>query len=105
MQNVEVDVPQGCNLKEANRIIELLCKNEGLSMKMRGTLRSFPGSTHWHFNRRSEKGTLEVTLWPKESKIWFSIHDNRKGTWTDEVVDRLAKAARKAFESKRVKVR
>ena len=105
MRNLEVDIPQGCNLKGADWIIRLLCKKEGLSMKTRGTLKSYPGSTHWHFNRRSEKGTLEVTLWPKESKIWFSIHDNRNGTWTDEVVDRLAVAARKAFESKRVKAR
>jgi hypothetical protein len=97
MRNLQVDIPKGCDPTEADQIIERLCAEEGLTRKIKRTLESRPGYIHWHYKRDSESGTLEVSLWPKESRIWFSVHDNRKGSWTDECADRLVAAARRAL--------
>ncbi len=99
MQSLEVRIPAGYNIERVNRIIELLCAEEGLDRKLKSTLKGYPGSTHWHFKKGNEAGTLEVTLWPSNSKIWFSIHDNRKGSWTKTSSSKLAAATRKALNN------
>jgi hypothetical protein len=56
---------------------------------MKGTLASFPGCTHWHLKRNRERGVLEITLWPAQSRLWLSVQDGRKGAWIDAAVDKL----------------
>ena len=81
----------------AVELIERLCAEEGLERKIRRPLRSWPGSTHWHWRRTSSNGTLEVTLWPEEGRIWLSVHANRVGPWTRETAIRLSQALEKEF--------
>ncbi len=40
---------------------------------LRGILRTYPGSKHWHFQKPGERGTLEATLWPARNQVWFSV--------------------------------
>jgi hypothetical protein len=98
MRNLEVNFPQNCDLEQIDQIIESLCTQQGLTRKIKSTLRSYPGSTHWHYKKGYERGTLEITLWPKESRIWLSIHDNRRGSWTDGSARRLATAISEALK-------
>src|SRR5687768_17700711 len=45
----------------------------GLLVTMKGTLKSYPGCTHWHCKSGNEKGTLEITLWPAQKRAWFKV--------------------------------
>lgn len=70
--------------------IEEICRREGLGASLKTTLREHPGCLHWHWKRGRENGTLEVTHWPQENRVWISVHENRAAPWTDALAERLA---------------
>lgn len=63
-----------------------------LRVTMRGTLKSFPGSTHWHLKSGKASGTLEITYWPAERRAWFSIQAGRAAEWIDGKLEELQRA-------------
>ncbi|HEU5314907.1 MAG TPA: hypothetical protein VFX49_02270 [Chloroflexota bacterium] len=63
-----------------------------LRVALKGTARAHPGSIHWHLKRGRERGTLEVTLWPSQRRLWLSVHDNRGAPWIDEMLPDLKEA-------------
>jgi hypothetical protein len=83
MQEVDFRVPPSAQLTHADLIVESACVLEGLQVGMKGTLASFPGSTHWHFKSSRERGTLEITLFPRDRRIWASIQDGRRAAWIE----------------------
>jgi len=83
MREVEFKIPNSAQLSEADSTIEAICAAEGLQIGMKGTLASFPGSTHWHFKRPGERGTLELTVFPAARRIWASIQDGRRADWIE----------------------
>lgn len=66
--------------------IEACCEALYLTQTLRSTLGKFPGCTHWHYKlgrpQGKAKGTLEITLWPKQHRLWLALHENRKTDWT-----------------------
>ena len=97
LYQIEVRVPRGADLKGGVPLVERLCSEEGLEKKVRTELRTYPGSTHWHYSRKPSSGTLEITMWPEGARIWLSVHENREGPWTRETARRLAKALEKGL--------
>ena len=94
----EVRVPEGFSSwaqleKDAMAIAERL----ELSAGPRQTLRTLPESVHYHFRREKETGTLELTIWPGESRVWLTVHANRAGRWTDPAADEMAHALARAL--------
>ena len=89
MQEVEFQVPGGCDLASAENLIEHVCAALDLQPAMKSTLASYPGSVHWHYKRGKEKGTLELTLAPGSRRIWAQVHINRNGAWIEEVLPRV----------------
>jgi hypothetical protein len=75
--------------------IERLCQSHGLSITMKTTLSKCPGSIHWHLKKGRERGTLEITLWPSKSRLWFSMQDGRKGDWVMPVAQQTKKELEK----------
>jgi hypothetical protein len=53
-------------------------------------LRGYLGATHWHIKRPGARGTLELTYWPAEGRLWFAIHANRRAAWIAPAIDVLA---------------
>lgn len=51
------------------------------------TLKTLPGSLHWHVRKRGENGVLEVTLLPDRKSGSVSVHDNRSAPWIGTVID------------------
>lgn len=90
-------LPPGTDLEEAGRLLERLCAEEGLVRTMETSLKVYPGSRHWHYRRGSERGTLEVTVWPGGGKAWISAHANRAGRWTAGSAERLALAVERVL--------
>jgi hypothetical protein len=89
MVNYEVNVPTGEDLMDAEQIIEACCEKEGLHITLKSTLSKYAGCIHYHYQKGTERGTLEVTIWPRENRIWFSIQAGRTADWIIESVSQL----------------
>ncbi|HLV98591.1 MAG TPA: hypothetical protein VKT82_07940 [Ktedonobacterales bacterium] len=63
--------------------------SSGLKMRMRGTLHTYPGSLHWHFEKPGERGTLEVTLWPARQRLWLSVQAGRRARWIEDALPHI----------------
>jgi hypothetical protein len=61
-------------------------EHNGLTIRLQGTLRTIPGSTHWHLTRGPRSGTLELTYDPQLCLVIVAVHNNRRGTWAGEAV-------------------
>ncbi|MEP6756710.1 MAG: hypothetical protein ABJA67_14485 [Chthonomonadales bacterium] len=72
---VEIELPY----PESVEFVEACFENLELQISMRAELKTFPGSMHWHLKKPRQTGKLEVTLWPRENRLWISYHDNRVG--------------------------
>ncbi|HYA18609.1 MAG TPA: hypothetical protein VEF06_14150 [Bryobacteraceae bacterium] len=96
MQEVEFRIPRDADLRRAEQLIEEACAALNLTPAMKGALASYPGSTHWHYKNGKEKGTLELTLSPRDRRIWAQVQSRRKAPWIDtllrEVQGRIERA-------------
>ncbi|MBX3115562.1 MAG: hypothetical protein KF836_13435 [Fimbriimonadaceae bacterium] len=70
--------------------IEKLVESLGLQMQEMGT-KQYAGGRHWHIRKPIEKGTLELTWWPKERRMWLSWRSNRMGNWIEETAVQIQK--------------
>ena len=61
----------------------------GLLTTMKGTLKGYPGCTHWHCKCGNAKGTLEITLHPATARAWFKVQAGRRADWIDQVIPTL----------------
>ena len=89
MTILKIAVPPHADLAVAEVLVERVCQTEGLTVASKSSLRSFPGSVHWHLKKEGEKGVLELTLWPAKRRLWASVHANRAGGWTDDALGRV----------------
>lgn len=92
MQHIEVRVRAAAGLSAAERLIESLSEAEGLSVTVKGALRTYPTSVHWHFKKGSGRGTLEVTWWKSAGRIWFTVDRGRSAPWIRMSVRRMRTA-------------
>jgi hypothetical protein len=91
----EIEIPlTPLSDRQIERVIDQAIYDSGLSVTMRASLRSYPGSVHWHVKRGSESGTLEITFWPLEHRAWFRVQDGRKAEWIEEGLETLIAALR-----------
>jgi hypothetical protein len=84
MQDLEVKIPISADLSNVEVLVERICRSRGLQTQVKKPAASHRGSTHWHFKKGTEKGTLEVTYWPQERRLWVSVHANRSSGWTSK---------------------
>ena|ERR1044071_5043132 len=61
-----------------------------LTVTSDGALKSLPGSRHWHLKRAKQRGTLEITHWPQEGRLWVCYHSNRAGSWVPDIAQQFA---------------
>jgi hypothetical protein len=71
MEEIEVHVNPAEINEQLVSLIEKAAALYGLQVRMKGTLRIYPGSQHWHLYKPGERGTLEVTLWPAGKECGF----------------------------------
>jgi len=89
LTEVEIPLPPQFYNSQCEQAIENAAAEHGLLATMKNTLKQFPGSTHWHYKRGNERGTLEITLWPLEQRVWISVHANRRADWIDSAIPTL----------------
>jgi hypothetical protein len=92
MKQIEIDVPSTADLTDLDEAIEDAAAAAGLHVTLRGGLTQYPGATHWHFKRGDERGTLEITWWPREMRLWLSVHDNRDAQWIEPAMRMIQQA-------------
>lgn len=87
MLEIELHVPPDAELSE--QVVEAACAAQRLYPTLKGTLKTYPGGIHWHYQKAGQRGTLEITLWPRQRRLWFKVAAGRKGDWNDEAIARL----------------
>jgi hypothetical protein len=81
MQNIEIKLPATMNLSKAEKAIDAALTANGLEIALRGTLKKIPGCIHWHARNPGQSGTLELTLWPRQRRVWITIQSGRDADW------------------------
>lgn len=99
MTEIEFRVPQNFNAQNAERAIEEICEKAGLVLGKKGALASFPGSIHWHYKKKQQSGTLELTLWPAQNRLWAQVQAGRKAPWIFAELPRLRRAIEAALRA------
>ena len=89
MIEVELQIPADAISDSVVKVVEQVCKADGLTQALKGTLASCPGCVHWHFRKDKQKGTLEITWWELENRLWFKVAKGRTGEWIDEMLSKL----------------
>jgi hypothetical protein len=89
MEEIEVQINPAGIEEQLAPLIEGAVVHYGLQIRMRGTLRTYPGFQHWHVHKPGERGTLEVTLWPAGKRVWFSVQAGRRAEWIADIVPQL----------------
>ncbi len=67
--------------------VEGLAQELNLTITLCGTLKSFPGSIHWHMKQGKAQGVLEVTV--HKDRAWISVQDGRKGEWIEDAIKKM----------------
>src|SRR4051812_5633051 len=89
MREIDVNLPPSPDWPRLEARIERAVRAEGLSIASIGTLRSYPGCTHWHVKHGDARGTLEITLWPRGGRLWLKVQAGRAAPWINDVLPRL----------------
>ena len=89
MTETAINLPDLTDTPSVVARIDAAVAAAGLTVTMKGTLRTYPDSTHWHCKCGCEKGTLEITIWPAGNRAWFKVQAARGAAWIDEVIPRL----------------
>jgi hypothetical protein len=100
MQVIEIELPQQANLTQAEKFIDATLAAVGLQVSLRGTLKKFPGCTHWHAKISGRPGTLELTLWPQQHRAWISIQSGRTAKWIPKKLLEIQQALSKHLAAK-----
>ncbi|MEX2173794.1 MAG: hypothetical protein WD872_05490 [Pirellulaceae bacterium] len=94
MRDTEIHLPTGVTCQRVEQVIDEAIAQRGLQVTLRGSLKKYPGSIHWHLKNGRASGTLEITLWPERQRAWFTIQDGRVAPWLDGEIERLAELIR-----------
>ena len=91
MREFDLSIDGGILPEDVPATLEQTASWAGLVAE-RGSLKSYPGSTHWHFRRPGSRGTLEATWFPHTERLWLSYHENRYAPWMDDMVEVFLRA-------------
>ena len=89
MEQVEIYIGDSVAAETLPELIETCMASYGLKLRMRGTLRTYAGSLHWHFEKPGERGILEVTLWPARQRLWLSVQAGRRAEWIEDALPQI----------------
>ena len=97
MIEVELQIPANISAEHVIEVVEQACVSHGLACVRKGTLASYPGSTHWHLKMGKQKGTLEITWWQAGNRLWLKAAIGRMGDWMTESMTTLKKKIEKSL--------
>jgi len=86
---IDVSITRFKNDTQISRRVERAASTENLTLTLKSTLAKYPGCVHWHYKKGKQPGTLEITWFPRERRLWFKIARNRNRAWIEKVTPRL----------------
>lgn len=86
VEEIELHIDPFLNEEQLASLVEEAAARSGLQIRLKTTLRTYPGSQHWHLTMPGERGTLEITCWLTGKRVWFAVHANRRDEWIKEVL-------------------
>ena len=89
MLQVEINLPPHLPSNSIPGLVEEACSSLNLDRATRGTLAKYPGSIHWHYKNGKARGTLEITWWARERRLWIKVAAGRRADWIDALIPRL----------------
>jgi hypothetical protein len=84
-EEILIHVPECIAPDKIGLIVDKAIIEFDLNVTLRGALKSYPRSTHWHIKRDRARGTFEITWWPQRRKLWIKIQAGRTAPWIDEI--------------------
>ena len=99
MQSFDIPLPVDRSTNVLPAAVQQACSAAGLTLTLDGTLKSYPGSRHWHYRRGRERGTLEITFWPAQRRLWLKIAAGRTSAWITELLPSLQAALAEAGQA------
>ena len=97
MVEVELQIPDSVPSEAVIGIVEQVCASHGLTTTRKGTLMSYPQSVHWHYKSGKQKGTLEITWWERQHRLWFKVAEGRVDEWMDQKLPPLKEQIEKSL--------
>jgi len=91
LETAEVRISPSADLAIVEDVVLEACRARGLAVSMKTSLKSYPGSVHWHFKKGAGSGVVEVTFWEAKRRLWINVHSNRASSWTSEEMRGLRK--------------
>ena len=95
MVELNIEIPEDTDAAILIDAVERVCLAHNLNCTLKGTLRQYPGSVHWHFKKGKQKGTLEITWWESKNHLWFKVADRRTGKWIEDSMPQIKKEIQK----------
>ena len=89
MEQIEIHIDPAGIEDQLTPLLEEAIAHFGLEIRMKGTLRTYPGSQHWHIYQPGERGTLEITMLPEGKRVWLSVQSGRRAGWIADIVPQL----------------
>ena len=89
MTQLCVHIPPQFPAERVAAVVDAAVQQMSLDIVSRGTLKTYPGSVHWHTKRDTESGTLEITWWPQRRRLWLKVQRGRTAKWIDEAMPQL----------------
>src|SRR5690348_13109760 len=98
MLTLEIPVPPGLADAAVPSVVGQVCVDAGLRVTLDGTQKRYPGSRHWHYQLGRKPGTLEVTWWPAQRRLWLKVSAGRTSAEIMELLPRLQAALTAALQ-------
>ena len=92
MLEVEIHLPPHLLPESISSFVEETCNSLNLDLATRGTLAKYPSCIHWHYKKGKARGTLEITWWEREHRLWIKVAAGRRADWIDEAIPGLKRA-------------
>jgi hypothetical protein len=97
MEQIAVPIPTGAPAEKVAATVERIALEMGLVVRIRRALKQYPDGRHWHLGKPDQRGTLEVTHWPRTDDLWLSIHANRRAPWVSDTAPLFSQELRRAL--------
>jgi len=99
MLTVDIPVPPARAEASVPPIVAQICANAGLVLTLAGTQKRYPGSRHWHYRTGPQSGTLELTWWPAQRRLWLKVAAGRTSAAIEDLLPRLQAALTDALQA------
>ncbi len=84
MFETRIDIPSNAD-SSLFHLLRAFAQDRGLTIREMD-LKGIPGAVHWHLNKDSWPGTLELTWNSQNNELVATMRSNRQGAWIEATI-------------------